>query len=237
MDRRFYCPEIPDENQLTSLPDDESHHFITVLRGRVGETIVLLDGQGTLASAEVVEIRRRQPVVCKITRRERAKPPTVKFHLFVAPSRGKGMAGIIRSATEMGVRQITPIICARATSKPDAAALSTWEAAAITGIKQAINPFCPIIDPPSPLEDILEGEMSPGYIGWVPESQPDGQPHRIEADTIALFIGPEGGFTESEAASIVNQGIQPVSFGPYVLRVETAVVAGLSWLNQMYRLP
>ncbi len=234
MNRRFFCEHIPNVGDTVELSPDESHHVRDVLRGRSGETLQLLDGDGTMADAVIAELgARKRPVVCTVQSREHHSAPTPRLQLFVAPNRSKGMVAIIRSATELGVARIVPTICEGSEAKPDNVS-ANWIAAAQAACKQSGNLFCPSIDTPLKLGEVFDRESPRGYIGWVPQDEPNDTSPTVAAEPIALFIGPEAGYSDSEIQLLRQHGLLPLRLGPWVLRVETAVVAGLAWLNQRY---
>jgi 16S rRNA (uracil1498-N3)-methyltransferase len=232
--RNFFCQSIPADGEAVELSTDESRHALSVLRVRVGDRAGLVDGAGVSAEVEITAVGgRREPVVCTVRQRHLHDPPTPAVHLHIAPSRTKGMSTIIRQATELGVASITPIVTERSVSKPDEKALGAWRAQAIEACKQSGNPFLAELHPPTPLADALSVTV-PGYYGAVPTSNGDTvegravhQSSLFNHQSIALFIGPEGGFTEDEVA-LLQRKLQPLTIGTWILRVETAVTACIS---------
>jgi 16S rRNA (uracil1498-N3)-methyltransferase len=233
MDRRFYSDDEFAVDQTVQLSTEESRHLKTVLRASVGENILLMDGRGGMAEAEVVDLGgKRGAVTCRVTSLQRMALPADQIHLYVAPPRGKGMATIVRTATEMGAAAITPILCRRGTGRPNANAVDGWRATAIAAVKQSINPFLPQLHPPVPLDEVLKAGPAPGIVGWIPDESGAPPSDLPSGGKVSLFIGPEGGFDPDEISAILEAGIRPASFGPWVLRVETAVVAGMAILNR-----
>jgi 16S rRNA (uracil1498-N3)-methyltransferase len=228
--RNFFCQSIPGNGQSAELDANESRHAQTVLRVRVGDLVGLLDGEGVAATAEITGIGgRRDPVVYTVLERRELDPPTPAIHLHIAPSRTKGMNAVIRQATEMGIASVTPVITERSVSKPDDQTLGAWRNQAVEACNQSGNPFLPELHPPTPLAVALASAV-PGYYGAVPEDTGNGPDHQTPLTShqaLALFIGPEGGFTDDEIA-LLNSRLQPLCVGPYILRVETAVTGCIS---------
>lgn len=245
MRRRFFCDSIPAPGDEAVLSAAESHHLARVLRGRSGEQVTLLDGAGAVAAAEIDDVgsRRKGALVrCRVIERRQVEAPMLRPVLFISPPRQKQMSSIVRQATELGVWTIRPITVQRSVARPQPEATARWTEDAREACKQSGNPFLPTIHPPAILQEALDASDFPGHIGWVPgNSESDSRPWsddrvRGAAGQMGLWIGPEGGFAEDEAAQILAHGVRPLGLGPWVLRVETAVIAGLSWLNYSYRL-
>ncbi len=233
MKRRFFCDQIPEAGAVAELAAAESHHLRTVLRARNDEPLILLDGRGTSADARVLNgANRSGPVRVEILARETAPAPVHSYGLYVAPPRGKGMAQIVRQATELGAGTIQPVLCDRSESRPPPSAAAAWQRAVREACKQSGNPFCPEIRAPRPLMELLDAELEPGYVGWTgPAPEP---PRQFESRRLSLWIGPEGGFSPAELEALMGQGLAPLNLARWTLRVETAAAAGLAWLNERY---
>jgi 16S rRNA (uracil1498-N3)-methyltransferase len=205
----------------------------TVLRAQPGERLLLLDGAGAAAEAELLpgDDRRRGPLGCRIVERRQQAPPSTRLHLFLAPPRPKPMSLLVRQATELGVWAVHPLLTTRGVSKPAAEAVAGWEEDARQACKQSGNPWLPAISPPRPLAAVLAAGPPPGYLGCpaTAAAGPTAWPVAGIPD-IALWIGPEGGFTAAEEAAILAGGAVPLTIGRHILRVETAVVAALALL-------
>jgi 16S rRNA (uracil1498-N3)-methyltransferase len=229
--RRFHLPAIPAVGEVVALPDEEARHAATVLRLRVGEPLILLDGAGTLAEAEVAELTggRRPDVICRIVKREILSPPALRIRLYVAPPRGKTAGLVLRTATELGVWRITPILCEYGVARPEGDKAS-WRAELVAACKQSGNAFVPELDTPASFADALAQAVEPGAFGAVPRSaSPDAKGLPADGE-LGLWIGPEGGFSAAEEEALHGRGFVPVTVGRWILRVETAVPALLGYL-------
>ena len=236
--RRFFCAPVPAVGETALLPADEATHAARILRVRPGDAIGLLDGAGVrgVATVTAADPGKRARIAARVEQREVVAPPAVAPVLCVAPPRPKLMSLLVRQATELGVRELRPVLCARAAAPPAAGALAGWEADAREACKQSGNPFLPRLLPPAPFAAALAECALPGYFGWVPTAPAAATPAApppvgARSGAVALWIGPEGGFTDVEVAALQAQGLLPLALGPWVLRIETAVVAGLSWLQ------
>lgn len=240
MDRNFYCEMIPDEGVEAALSEAESQHLRTVLRGSVGESIGLLNGRGTTARATIVDSGgKREPVRCRVDSRIEHSRPALRPVLYVAPPRGKTMVSVVRHATELAVSRISPLLTSRTVSQPDVGAVSGWKRQALEACKQSGNPFVPEIAAPLRFADAL-AERLPGYTGCPAHGARPHPAERLASDRlrqsggqVGLWIGPEGGFTDDESQQLA-EFTYSLTVGPWVLRLETAVVACLGWLQGTY---
>ena len=145
---------------------------------------------------------------------------------------GVSESTVVRFATELGVSRITPILCQYAVSKPDGSK-DSWLQTAIVAMKQSRNPWLPILDEPVAFNTALASATECSFLGAVPSagascSTPN--PDACRQKGVALWIGPEGGFSPDEENAILGQGACPLTVGPCILRVETAVPALLGAL-------
>ncbi len=229
--RCFYCPDL--HTGSVTLPESEALHASKVLRLTVGEGLTLMDGMGHTANAVVETISRRgNELACKVEEVLQAPKPQYGIRLYLAPPRAKIMDLVVRFATELGVSRITPILCQYGVSKPDGSK-DSWLQTAIVAMKQSRNPWLPILDEPVAFNTALASATECSFLGAVPSagatcSTPN--PDACRQKGVALWIGPEGGFSPDEENAILGQGACPLTVGPCILRVETAVPALLGAL-------
>jgi len=252
LDRCFYCETIPPAGDTVILSEIESQHLQSSLRLRGETEIHLLNGAGQSAAAAATPAaagRRRGLVHCRIIEHQHHPEPVVKLILFVVPPRAKAMARIIRQATELGVWEIHSVIARRSVRLPAATVVDGWNVHVREAAKQSGNPFFPTIHTPIDLTELAPTVAIPCHYGAAPGSRVVGSSadtprrrhvfpaERIKASggRVGLWIGPEGGFDVDETAAVQASGALPLVVGCWTLRVETAVVAGLSRLTTMYR--
>lgn len=232
---RFFSECIPEEGETARLDPEESRHAYRVLRIRGGETVEVIDGAGGRATAQVVGLPgapRRPLVEYEVRQREQCRMRTPRIHLRVAPPRPKAMAQIVQQATELGVRRISPILCDFGVAKPvKDSSLHHWRKEAVSAMKQSGNPWCPVLDEPAPFSRCLQSYPHARAIFGHCSGKPPALPSLGDAEELTVWVGPEGGFSDSEQHQLLEAGARPVQLGPYILRVETAVVALLGWIN------
>ncbi len=239
---RCYLPRDRWEDDPTELDEAESRHLAGVLRVRPGARIGLLDGAGRSGEAEVVAAHKRGTAI-RILSRVQAAPVAPRRVLAQALVREQQMDWLIQKAVELGVHEIWPLQTEHAVVKirPAEAAKKAlrWQAIALAACKQSGNPWLPVLAPVRPLAAALAARPPPPAAACFGALQAGAEPlpaffgrlRREHCPLVALFIGPEGDFSPAEVAALRAAGVQPVTFGPAVLRVETAALFILSALQ------
>jgi len=223
---RYFVPDFPDTGGTVALPDSEAHHASSVMRIRAGEEIMLFDGLGNESAATIVSVSRRE-VVCEAQpKRSLPRANQVGITLAVAMPKGDRARDLVERLTELGVDRMIPIHCERSPWAVSAAAVTKWERVMIEACKQSGRNRLMTIDAPCRLADFLKLGLQAGELGWFAHPDPRfGTGHQTSvADHYRIAIGPEGGFSETEAAMARESGWLSVSLGPRIYRIETAAV-------------
>ncbi len=217
------------------LPTEEARHAAVSLRLRVDDEVVVFDGLGNLGWASVAAITKRQLVV-RVSSVDKVVPrPTRRLTLAVAMPRTHRQAYLVEKCTEFGVDAIWPVIAERSVAKPDGDSVERWRRRTIEAAKQAHVAHLPRIDEPLSTTQWISKAcalvQSGVTVAWadVYETRCRFVDLVREADDgarIILFVGPEGGWSESESESLREAEVRAVSLASTVLRCETAAVAG-----------
>ncbi|MBI3985795.1 MAG: 16S rRNA (uracil(1498)-N(3))-methyltransferase [Lentisphaerae bacterium] len=218
-----------------ALPPEETRH-LHVLRVRHGDTVIVFDGEGRAAEAELVSIGRRDATVRirEATRQTQPLPPLF-LTLIQAIPKGTVMDSLVEKAVELGVSEIVPLMTERVVVRLDPVEArhreERWRRVALSAARQCgvnrltvIRPVCPWASLTARIQQAelcLFGSLQPSARPFkdVAAACRARQPRRI-----AFVIGPEGDLTDGETADLLAAGAVPVSFGPLVLRVETAAL-------------
>lgn len=236
--RNFFCADFDERSELVLLEGPEALHLVQVLRGKVGDTIRLLNGRGLVAIAHIVSMhgkKKNTTVELKVATCDVFSEPVLKPVLYVACPRTVSMEQVIRQAVELGVWRIVPIITEFTVSKPDGIR-EKWWIAAKEAVKQSRNPWLPEISEPQHFHGALQGAPKVGVVGAVPlnAEQARMETSRVTGE-LAVWVGPEGGFSETELNALLDEKgphhYQAIVIGPYILRLETAVVSLLAFLH------
>ena len=221
--RCFLCENITGVGTNASLPEREAQHLFKTLRGRTGDIVMLIDGRGTVATARV-EDGKRLSVMEKNTVAE----PEVKIHLFISPPRHNKMDQLLTQCCETGVWNITFVIADHSVVRPDEGVVpEKWKVHLVEGCKQSKNPFIPnlgeVMSFSGMIEKIRERKIAAFY-GSVEKTESGAG--KIVTSDAAWIVGPEGGFSPAEEERMKTAGFKPLNIGRWVMRVETAAVAG-----------
>ncbi|MEY3200992.1 MAG: hypothetical protein RIR70_542 [Pseudomonadota bacterium] len=231
MPPRFYCSRPITPNAPYTLPPEVAHHASRVLRLGLGDRLVLFDGGGGEYPA-VIESSGAQMVVSvgAFDVAERESPLAIT--LYQALPTGDKMDLIIQKAVELGVHDVVPITALRCvmklTGERAAKRVAHWRGVAVSACEQCGRNRVPQVSEVMPLATALAECKAPHRYMLAPGASL--RPSMMEAPTgaIALFIGPEGGWSDAELAAGKAAGCLPLSLGPRVLRTETAGPAALS---------
>jgi 16S rRNA (uracil1498-N3)-methyltransferase len=227
---RFYVPEAfadpPGE-----LPAHLLHQLRNVLRLRAGERLVVFDGNGKEAIAQLLLQGRHGYLV--VTDMLEVEPPRPCMILLQSLIRPTAFDLVLQKATELGVTVIQPVVSRR--SLPQSTSpqkLQRWHRIAVEAAEQCGRAHLPKIEPPVHLEMALK-EWASGLslIAYEAEAQTTlaSAVQELRMDQkVTMVIGPEGGFEDEEVRMAAAMGYRPVSLGPWRLRSETAAIAALA---------
>jgi len=236
MRHRFFS-QSPIVSERAWLEDAEAHHFTHVLRGRVGEELVLFDGSGTEFTARVVRIGRAVVDLVVLSQQWVDRELSFPLTLGVALPKGERQQWLVEKAVELGVTRLVPLMTSRGVAQPVEQALARLRRTVIEASKQSGRNRLMLIAPPQSLAEYVS-EVPAAARRWlahpasrssaggvVPTSQVP-----WEADATYLAVGPEGGLADEEVSLVRAAGWQVIDLGPRTLRVETAAIALASLL-------
>lgn len=223
-----------------SLTGEQAEHLVRVLRATPGQVYDVVAG-GFLHRAEITSVSPAAAdhgaEVIFALHEELESDTALPLHLLLAVFKFDHMEWAIEKATELGVGRITPIV-ARRTEKHLAQAaakrVERWRRIALEAAKQSRRTTIPEIVDPAPLTTALktetsatrillsETEQSTSLVSALIAREPQGE------ESIALAIGPEGGWTAEEMALFTNHAWQHVTLGPRILRAETAAISAIA---------
>ncbi|MHC5354485.1 16S rRNA (uracil(1498)-N(3))-methyltransferase [Myroides sp. LJL115] len=224
----FYSPDINQDQDTFTFDKEESKHIVRVLRKKSGDILHVSDGKGTLFTTQIT-LESDKKCVTKII--DFRKDPLTKHHIHiaVAPTKmNERYEWFLEKATEIGVNEITPIICEHSERK--IVKMERFEKIVQSAMKQSLQNYLPKLNEPISLKDFLNQEFSGDlYIAHCEEDKEKTLlKNAITPDkNYLLLIGPEGDFSTKEIKQAIEKGFTPVSLGHTRLRTETAAVVGV----------
>ena len=220
----FYSESVINSD-FFELDQEESKHCKRVLRMKPGDKLTLTDGLGTFYEAEISNPDPKKCTLQIISRQEVEKSGQAKVHMVVAPTKNiSRFEWFLEKATEIGVDEITPLICTN--SERTVVKTDRLNKVVIAAMKQSKQAWKPVLHEPEKMEKFIRNQFSAQkFIPWVSDSPIAllSKAYSKKQDCVIL-IGPEGDFTPGELASAGEAGFVPVSLGPNRLRTETAAI-------------
>jgi 16S rRNA (uracil1498-N3)-methyltransferase len=227
MSDRFYS-ETPIADDRVTLGGPEAHHLLHVMRGSVSDRVTLFDGSGAEFAAEIAKCARAEVELRIVERREVNRELPFELIAGVSLPKGDRQKWLVEKLTELGVTELVPLVTERCVAQPTAGALDRLRRSVIEAAKQCgRNRLMTIADPQewamflSRRSDDRISQRLVAHFGGAPLTDLN----TAKAIRTQLAVGPEGGFTDEEAADAVAAGWRIVDLGPRILRVETAAVA------------
>ena len=217
--------------QFVRLTGRRRDHVLNVHRAAAGDELVVgiaggRIGSGTIVRADAEAVEMRITLECD-------PPPPPALTLVLALPRPKVLNRVIASVASMGVKRIYLINAWRVEKsywKSPRVSPENLRAQSVLGLEQSRDTVLPAIELRRLFRPFVEEELKPEGLALVAHPQAAEAAPRGFPGPLTLAIGPEGGFIEQEIASLVRAGFTPVSLGPRILRVETAVAALLGRL-------
>jgi 16S rRNA (uracil1498-N3)-methyltransferase len=237
---RFYAPELGPAGSAAPLPPDEAQHLIRVLRLSIGESIRVFDGRGREHLAIVEALTRSEAIVRLGDATTPAPESPVAITLAMALLKADKFDEVVRDATMLGVSRIQPIATTR-TEVPNSrtSRVDRWRRIAVSSSKQCGRAVVPSIADPltfsefigQPVAERLLMLAEPGLDGAISTRVLGAEPAPA---SVALLVGPEGGWAEAEHRLALECNATLVTLGPLTLRAEAAPLVALSVLQHVW---
>lgn len=220
----FYNPNITETTKEFFFDKEESRHIVKVLRKSVGDELHITNGNGWLFIAHVV-VPNINKCSAHIISKKRQPKHDYNLHLAVAPTKmNDRFEWFLEKATEIGVDNITPIICEhseRKIIKPE-----RFERILQSAMKQSLQCYLPKLHNAIPFQDFLKHNFTGDlFIAHCEEAQRKSLKSQLKPKTnITILIGPEGDFSVKEIKTALQNNFIPVTLGETRLRTETAAI-------------
>lgn len=223
----------PAPGDILQIAADEARHAAHAKRLRAGDHVQLLDGRGLLAHATLEEIRRERtgPVLnLRILSAERLPPIAPRLVVIAATPKGGRVDELVDSLSQIGAAAWRPLSAARTVVDPRPTKLDRLARLAAEAAKQSGRPWMLQIGAPITLNEALAPADAPAPPGTPAPAlvlaDASGGPYEpTGSGEIHLLVGPEGGFEDRELAAARTAEAQIASFGPHIMRIETAALA------------
>ena len=241
---RFYVTPNEIHEDIVTITGSDVNHMKNVLRMKQGEEIVICNGQGKDCYCIINKVSEGEIIARIESQKDTKTELKARITLFQGLPKKDKMELIIQKSVELGVYEIVPVMTKRVIvkledKKKEEKKLERWQAIAEEAAKQSGRGIIPLIKPVQSFKDAVTNAKRMGQ-AIIPYEKATGMPRTKEIlggltqfDTIGVFIGPEGGFEETEIEIAINHQIQPITLGRRILRTETAGLAVLSMMVLM----
>jgi 16S rRNA (uracil1498-N3)-methyltransferase len=214
--------------------DKEESKHCKVLRLKNGDTVYLTDGKGNMHKAEIVD----NNYLCTKVKIVETTPEYIKrpfyLHIAIAPTKSPDrFEWFVEKATEIGVNEISPIICER--SEKTHLKMERLEKIVESATKQSFSAYLPRMNQPKAFNELMtENFTTQKFIAYCNNTDR----HELKTSCVPhkpalILIGPEGDFSENEIALAKKNNFLPINLGNSRLRTETAGVVACTIINQL----
>lgn len=235
----FVSPDQIDEKYVT-ITGGDVNHIKNVLRMKIDEELLISNGQDKDYYCKIESISDDEIKAVILDEEFEGTELTTELYLFQGLPKSDKMELIIQKAVELGVKEIIPVATKRCVVKLDdkkeASKIKRWQAISESAAKQSRRTIIPEVSSVMSFKEAIN-RAKEFELGIIPYENFKDMTETKEVlkkvqkgIKIGIFIGPEGGFEESEIQYALENGIHPISLGKRILRTETAGLAILSVL-------
>lgn len=228
----FFTDKI--EGDTATVYGEDARHISKSLRMRVSETLTLCTADQKRHECEIIDINTDCVKVKVLSTTECEQEPSVQISLFMALTKSDKMDDIVQKSVELGVYEIIPMITSRCISRPDEKSLAKkcerWQKIADNAARQSRRGIIPKVHPAISLEKV--SQIICDFDKTVVFYEGGGEKIRDtitdNTKTIAILIGSEGGFDESEISMLKSNSVTTLTLGKRILRAQTAPIAAIT---------
>lgn len=236
---RFMVESRHIQNGRITLEGEDLKHLRQVLRLEAGDIIRVFDGSGMEYESKLLSVDKNQAIAEITSEFQSETEPKTRVTLFQGLPKGEKMELIIQKTVELGIYRIVPVITQRSVvqldSKDRAKKAERWSKIAREAAKQCGRAFVPEVFAPVDFKDAMEQSGRFGLAVMLYENEQKKCLKELlkcytinKIGDIALFIGPEGGFSDQEVEFCIHSGYNIAGLGKRILRTETAAISVVS---------
>jgi 16S rRNA (uracil1498-N3)-methyltransferase len=229
----FYNPNISKNSKEFTFDKEESRHIVRVLRRKEGDELQITNGNGFLFFV-LITVANDKKCIVKIKRfEEKQNPRNYHLHIAIAPTKmNDRFEWFLEKATEIGIDEITPIICENSERK--VVKLERLKKVIVSAMKQSLKFELPKLNEPKLLTEIIETEANDTLklMAHCDDTDRSKLKDLIKpGQSILILIGPEGDFSSREINKALQHKFIPLSLGESRLRTETAGIVACNTIS------
>jgi len=232
----FYNSEISIETKQITFDKIESKHIVRVLRKKENDILKITNGKGYLFDVKISFANDKKCLADIVAVTEKKNPRNYYLHVAIAPTKNNDrMEWFLEKATEIGIDEITPIICKN--SERRIVKLERFEKIIQSAMKQSLKFTLPKLNEPRKFSDFINQNLD----GKICIAHCEKQEKKLlksvidASEKVTVLIGPEGDFSSDEINKALMKKIIPITLGKSRLRTETAAlvaVNSVSFINE-----
>lgn len=238
--RKYWISKDKITDNAAVIDEDLFRHIFKVCKHKEADIISLLPGDGCIYKSEVVNVGKKQALVKVLLKEELPEIPKPYINLYLSLPKFTKMDFIVEKSVELGVKSLKPFVSEfsyiKSTSRVSESKVKRWKAIVRSACQQSGRGYEMELDDVSTLEKALSGLGSSSALNLFAyeKAEPVSLKDYVnkngikDKENINIFVGSEGGFSQEEVRLFSSYGIEPISLGEQVLRVETACVAMIS---------
>jgi 16S rRNA (uracil1498-N3)-methyltransferase len=227
---RIYLPDTHSVNNQISIPADKARYLASVLRCKEGDALVIFNGAGNCFRTRILKVGKKEVIADVLEKFPCNFESPVSITLVQSLLKGEKMDLVVQKTTELGVREIVPVVTERSQLR-ETRKTARWQKIAEEASRQSGRTVIPVVHGPVSFQDIFTGNDLRGFIFYEEEGVRLSDlvssfiPH---PSSLFIVVGPEGGFTKEEVELAKEKGLVAASLGKRILRAETAAIAAVT---------
>jgi 16S rRNA (uracil1498-N3)-methyltransferase len=241
---RIYLPAV--QGNEISITSEKARYLTTVLRCKSGDDLLILDGTGNCYRTVIAKADKKEVIAEVLERFPFDLESPVNIVLVQSLLKGEKMDMVVQKTTELGVKEIIPVITERSQLR-ETRKTGRWQKIAEEASRQSGRTLVPLVREPVEFRSLIEtmgrqgqettDQREPkGFIFY--EEEGEGLSQAVlttcaQASSVFVVIGPEGGLTKPEVEAAKEQGLRVVSLGRRILRAETAAIAAVALVQHL----
>ena len=230
---RFFLPPSAIQPDSVLFPAETAHQILRVLRLRIGEQVMVLDGLGWSYRVELTQVNREQVAGKVLEKLAISGEPPVHLSMYLCLTQREKFEWMLQKCTEVGVTEFTPVFSSRSLvqdTESQENKLPRWQRILQEAAEQSGRGIVPRLN--QPLSYVAALESARGHFDICLTAWEEEHTQRLRSALsgfhanarVALLIGPEGGLSAEEVTLALRLGWKAVSLGARILRMETAAV-------------
>jgi len=243
--QRYFVTPAQFQGERVEITGDDARHITKVMRGRLGDQLIVSDGVSREAVVEIESIEAGSVAAVVVETLEMTQEPRLQVSIAQSLPKGDKMETVIQKCTEIGAVSFVPFLSERTIvqydAKKEGKRLERWRKIAKEAAEQAHRNRVPSVEQPLSWKNLLASFSGYDAIYFCYEKEHGSQlrdmlkpfveqalPELGSKASLLLVIGPEGGFSEEESRAAEEAGAVSVGLGKRILRCETAGMTALA---------